>query len=241
MHRFFVEGAHEAGDRVVFGEGDARKIALVLRLVAGDVVEVIDSGGRAFRCALAYEREAASGTLLEELPATHDAPVPIDVAQALPKGQKMDFVVEKLIELGVRSVLPFYSERSVPREAGAAKVERWRRLARSAALQCGRRDVPQVAAPGSFDETTRRFEEYGAVLFAWETVRERRLRDELPRLIGGAASILVVVGPEGGFSHDEADAAIAAGAHPVSLGPRILRTETAAMSLTSVLQYLLQS
>ncbi len=162
----------------------------------------------------------------------------IDVAQAIPKGQKMDFVVEKLTELGTAQILPVYSERTVIEEIGSGKLERWRRLAKTAAQQCGRSTIPAICDPQPLASLIGAFASYDVVLFPWELADAAPLRETLPGLLQTARSILVVIGPEGGFSTDEAAAARDAGAHLLSLGSRILRTETAALVVMALLNYL---
>lgn len=236
--RFFVEGVRATGERVAIGGADARKIVAVLRLRDGDDVELVDSAGTRFVARLHVDGSEVSASLLAAHTIGHPSARSVDVAQAVPKGQKMDFVVEKATELGARAIVPFCSERSVAHASGTAKIERWRRLARTAAQQCGRSFVPEIAAVLPFDELLERFAEYDVVLFPWELAPAEPLRKTLPPLLDGATRVLVVVGPEGGFSHAEADAAAARGAHLLWLGARILRTETAAMVLLAVLEYL---
>jgi 16S rRNA (uracil1498-N3)-methyltransferase len=236
--RFFVEGVRTAGERVTIGGADARKIVAVLRLRDGDDVELVDSSGTRFDARLHVDGSEVSAALLTAHPIEGQVTRTVDVAQAIPKGQKMDFVVEKATELGARAVVPFYSERSVAHVPGTAKLERWRRLARTAAQQCGRSFVPEIPAALSFEELLERFGRYDVVLFPWELAQTEPLRETLPRLVDGATRVLVVVGPEGGFSYAEADAAVARGAHLLWLGTRILRTETAAMVLLAILEYL---
>lgn len=234
--RFFVAGVYAGGDSVAIAGADAHKIEHVLRLKSGDRIEVVDSAGTLFDAQLDIEA-AVVATLSNPRTGDTESRIRIDVAQGIPKGQKMDFVVEKLTELGASSILPFESERSVARDVGAGKVERWQRLAKSAAAQSGRSAIPTVEIPMPFEQIVERFADYGVVLFPWEVAQRIPLRDVLPALVSPVASILVVVGPEGGFSHDEADRAAAAGAHLISLGPRILRTETAALAMLAILAY----
>jgi len=234
--RFFVEGAVEAGAVVEIGGGDARKIVRVLRLREGDRIEVIDSTAAVFSAAIAETGRVVRAKLVERVAEGERAgAVRIDVAQAVPKGQRMEFVVEKGTELGAAAFLPFFCERSVARRLGDEKLARWRRLARTAAQQCGRRDVPEVLAPCGFEDLAERFSGYDAVLFAWELAEARSLREALATALRGAQRILVVVGPEGGFTHEEAEAAQQRGATMLSLGPRILRTDTAALALLAVI------
>ena len=233
--RLFVDGVYETGARLSVGGSDAHKLRDVLRLQSGDAIEIVDSAASCFDARLELNGHEVFAQLLRK----HDPAVAttlcIDVAQGVPKGQKMDFVVEKLTELGVNAIVPLQSERAIVRDPGEGKVERWRRLARTAAQQCGRTALPVITGPESFDGLLTRFADYAAVLFPWELAEARPLREALAALPAGR--ILVVVGPEGGFSHEEAERAQAAGARLVSLGSRILRTETAALVAVVALQY----
>jgi 16S rRNA (uracil1498-N3)-methyltransferase len=235
--RFFVSGIRHSNETLPIEGGDAHHIADVLRLHAGDRIEIVDSGANAFVAELTGAGKNLKARLLNEKPKAPPAPVRIDLAQAVPKGPKMDAIVEKATELGVAAFLPFWCERSVAHGVAGARLERWRRIARSAAAQCGRLELPAITAPLSFADLLERFNEYDVVLFAWESARDEPLRDRLPALLAAVKRVLVVVGPEGGFSHAEADAAIEHGAEIISLGERILRTETAAPALLAILNY----
>jgi 16S rRNA (uracil1498-N3)-methyltransferase len=238
--RFFVEGRGEIGGSVEIAGADAHKIAHVLRLRAGDRLEIIDSTAGAFLAAIDAVEPAVRATLVERITerAERAAALEIEVAQAVPKGRRMDFVIEKCTELGAAAFLPFHSERSVGRDVGSEKLSRWRRIARTAAQQCGRREVPPIAAPIDFATLAQRFGEYAAVLFAWETARPVPLRERLPSALPAAGRVVVVIGPEGGFTHAEAELAERCGAAFVWLGARILRTDTAAMVLLAVIDAL---
>ena len=235
--RFFVDGRTAIGVAVEIAGSDAHKITHVLRLRAGDRIEVIDSTGSAFGAAVEESGPTVRATPVERLAETSRsaAALDIEVAQAVPKGRRMDFVIEKCTELGAAAFLPFYSERSIGRDVGAEKLSRWRRLARSAAQQSGRRAVPPVAAPVEFEALAGRFGDYSAVLFAWETAPKEPLRDRLPSALPDAGRVLIIIGPEGGFTHAEAELAESRGARLVWLGTRILRTDTAAIVLLAVI------
>ncbi len=208
----------------------------MLRLKAGDRLELIDSAGLSFAASIDTIGATVRATLLDLIAESGPVvPLQIDVAQAVPKGQRMEFVVEKCTELGAYAFVPFYCERSVSRDLGAEKLARWQRLARTAAQQSGRRDVPQVLAPLDFEALVARFGEYQAVLFAWELAPPVSLRERLPAALAAAGRVLVVVGPEGGFTHAEAELAQRHGAVLVWLGARILRTDTAAIVLMAVI------
>jgi 16S rRNA (uracil1498-N3)-methyltransferase len=238
--RFFVEGTREVGDVVEIDGSDAHKITHVLRLHAGDGVEIVDSAANAFAAALdaAGERPVRARLLAMLPPDASRGMLRVDVAQAVPKGRRMEFVIEKGTELGAGAFLPFYCERSVARAGGSEKFERWRRLARAAAQQCGRRDVPEIAEALEFDRLLERFTAYDRVLFAWELAEREPLVSRLRSTLPSRGRVLVVIGPEGGFTHREADAAAQCGAATISLGSRILRTDTAAMAVLAVIDAL---
>lgn len=220
---------------------DAHKIVAVLRKRDGDEIEVIDSAAQRFSAALVIDGRTVRARLAQRLASASRAQLNVTVAQGVPKGQKMDFVVEKLTELGAAQIVPLQSERTVVTDVSENKIERWRRLAKTSAQQCGRADIPQIEQPQRFADLCATFAKYDAVIFPWELADRMPLRDRLPALVASARHILVVVGPEGGFSHVEADAALAAGAQLVSLGSRILRTETAALVVLSLLNYLTET
>src|SRR5581483_3868754 len=191
---------------------DAHKIVTVLRLRDGDEIEIIDSAAQRFVAAVAVDGRNVSATLRERKQPRDSSALHVTVAQGVPKGQKMDFVVEKLTELGASQILPLQSERTVVTDVSPNKIERWRRLAKTAAQQCGRDDVPRIADPVQFADLCATFSNYDVVLFPWELADRTPLRDRLPELLQDVRRVLVVIGPEGGFSHAEADAAQNAGA-----------------------------
>jgi 16S rRNA (uracil1498-N3)-methyltransferase len=236
--RFFIEGVYGAGQTVPLAGDDAHKIVHVLRKRSGDTVQIIDSAANRFNAILEVENGAVRALLGEPSAPQVRPRLEITVAQGVPKGQKMDFVVEKLTELGATTIVPLYSERSVVVESGQNKLDRWRRLAKTAAAQCGRDKIPDVAEPVAFLKLLATFSDYDCVLFPWELAGDAPLREILPSLIDGARRVLIVVGPEGGFSHSEAEAAERSGAHVIGLGPHILRTETAAMVVVALVNYL---
>lgn len=216
---------------------DARKLLVVLRAQTGAAVELIDSGGHVFETRLVVDGSFATLTLEREVAAPPASRLAITLAQGVPKGAKMDFVVEKATELGVARIVPFVSARTVGDGERTGKLERWRRLAKSAAQQCGRRDVPEIDAPIEFAQLVRSFATVDCALVPWELADAAPLRETLPPLIANAASVLVAIGPEGGFSAAEAAAATEAGAHLISLGRRILRTETAGIVAAAALLF----
>jgi len=236
--RFFVSGVYAEGDVATLADDDARKVLVVLRKTAGAPLEIVDSSGRAYAARLVVDGSSARASLDRAVDPAAPAALRLTLAQGIPKGQKMDFVVEKATELGVARIVPFSSERTVGGDAARdGKLERWRRLARTAAQQCGRADVPAVDAPLAFPELVTTIGGFDATFVPWELAEARPLREVLPALLAGIRDALVVIGPEGGLAAAEVDAARAGGAHVISLGRRIFRTETAALVTCSALAY----
>ena len=236
--RFFVEGVHAVGDRVAFAPDDARKLATVLRKRTGDRVQVVDSGGIAYAATLQLLGRDVGATLDERLERGEiESTLRITVAQAVPKGQKMDLVIEKATELGAHAIVPVRSARVIGHDTSAAKVERWRRIAKSAAQQSGRIRVPEIAGVHDWEALLVSFPRYDRVYVPWELAEPAPLRDVFERDLAGVRDVLVVVGPEGGFAAEEVARARDAGARAISLGRRILRTETAALVVLSALLY----
>jgi 16S rRNA (uracil1498-N3)-methyltransferase len=240
--RFFVSGVLDVGDVRTLDGSDARKILTVLRMHSGDIVELSDSAARTYRARLDVSDGGVRARIENESARDDDAVhLPrITIAQGIPKGAKMDYVVEKLTELGAVEIVPLLSERNVA-DASAAKLERWRRLARSAAQQCGRSDIPAIGEPIVFSKLLERAASFDRFILAWELSAPQPLRERLPALLEGAKAVLIAIGPEGGFSHDEAERAEARGATLLSLGRRILRTETAALALVATISYLVET
>ncbi len=241
MHRLFVppEQLHASG-RIRLTPEQARHLGTVLRLKPGEEIEVFDGKGARFRAWLedAPELDAAVLRLAEPLPEGPLRAVDVTLVQALAKGEKMELIVQKATELGAARIVPLSSERAVVRldaERGGSKAERWRRVAQEAARQCGRADVPRIDEPLGWDGVLR--------LLRDEPGRRGLLLD--PEAAGGAAlrlgaasrgarRVLIAVGPEGGFSAEERARAESGGMIPVSLGPLVLRTETAGLAALSV-------
>ncbi len=236
--RFFVEGVHAAGEHVALAPDDARKVATVLRKRTGDRVQVVDSGGAAFAATLEVDGRCVRATLdaLLDRDAV-ETTIEVTIAQAVPKGQKMDLVVEKATELGALAIVPVRSARVIGYDTSPAKVERWRRIAKSAAQQSGRTRIPQVGDVVDWDALLATFAGYDRVYVPWELADPAPLRAVFERDLPGAHRVLVVIGPEGGLAADEVARARAAGGVPISLGRRILRTETAALVVLAAVLY----
>lgn len=229
MHRFYLPDAPD-GDafECALSAEESQHAGRVLRLRAGDEVEAFDGRGRAWLCELAFEGQQARVRALKALP-SNESPLGVTLYQGMPKLDKLDMIVQKATELGAVRIVPVNMARSVARAEGkdaARKQERWQRIAMEAAKQCARARVPEVARPMSFAEAIADMRARELMLMPYELHRGRGLNAFAP----GARDVGILIGPEGGIAPEEAARAQEAGAQPVTLGPRILRTETAAIA-----------
>ncbi len=227
MHSFYIESPVE--NIALLPADEAKHAAKVLRLRAGDEVCAMDGAGRRWRGEL-VEADGLAVRLLEELP-SNEAPARITVYEGLPKADKLDFIAQKLTELGAARLMPVKMERCVVKldaKDGVKRRERLLKIAREAAKQCGRGLPMDVTEPLDWREALSQMARHDALLIPWEDARGARMRDVHAQL-PDARDIGVVIGPEGGMSPSEVDAMRAVGGRTVTLGPRILRTETAAV------------
>jgi 16S rRNA (uracil1498-N3)-methyltransferase len=237
MRRFTLPPERVVDGRVTFDAGESRHLARVLRLRPGDTVTATDGAGRDYTVRLDTVGEAATGTVLAVARGTPESPLSITLVQGVPKGDKMEAIVRAATELGVARVRPALCERTIVRlEPGRwrERARRWQRVAREAAKQCGRAVIPEVEAPRTLAEWLEAKDPVDLALCFWEGGGV-----PLAQALGGPSpprSALVVVGPEGGLSPAEVEAARAHALTITSLGPRILRTETAGPAVVAVLQ-----
>lgn len=239
--RLYLPEEMEVGSRLRLGVDNRRYIGNVLRLRVGDRLILFD--GRGKECdAVIRELDAVSAAVeILEKRDVSTAGVRVTLAQALPKGSKMDVIVQKTTELGVTRVIPFHSLRSIPRlpaEKSRLKTARWQKIAVEACRQCGRADIPEVTDVLSFEEAVEVGVPGALKLLLWEEERERRAREVLKdENAAQTDDIVVMVGPEGGFAPSEVDKALKLQYRSVGLGPRILKVETASIAILTILQY----
>ncbi len=236
MRQFFVPPAILSGDEVTL-EGEVHHhLATVLRLKPGEEVLLLDGLGTLCHCRIdQLDRSGGRARVLERWQA-QESSFPIQLLQALPKGDKMELVLQKGTELGIAAFTPVVAERSVaipPRDRGEKRRQRWERIVLEAARQSRRPLLPRIDPPLPLSEALAACDAE-LRLMLWEQ-ESHPLAAALPETPPKNAAILV--GPEGGFATTEARAARAAGFVPVGLGPRILRSETAGFAVASILQY----
>lgn len=243
MARFFVNKEDICDNQIVIRGDDAHHIARSLRMAEGDSAVVCDGSGKEYRCVLSKIRDdECICDILEEFSSGAESPVNITLCMAYPKGDKLETVIQKAVELGASRIIPFESSRCIKRpkaEKADKQTLRLSRIAEEAAKQCGRAKIPEVTRPVSFSEMLGLAKESELILLCYENEDEKSLKQTLSRR-PAPKSIAVIVGSEGGFSAEEAAQAIDNGALSVSLGKRILRCETAPSYALSAISYELE-
>lgn len=215
---------------------DFHQVRDVLRMKAGDDLELLDGSGRIYTARIAaIKKDHVACDILSAREAGSGLSVKVTIAQCLPKGRKMDLVVQKCTELGAHRIIPVLSERAV---AKGEKLARWKKIAKEAAEQSGGTVVPEISPLTKFEDVLKNKGQSALALIPWEMEKGTTLKKVLTTYQPNhLTTILVLIGPEGGFSQKEVEQAKSAGFTPVSLGRRILRTETAAMAILAMINY----
>jgi 16S rRNA (uracil1498-N3)-methyltransferase len=238
MPRVYMPPERITGAEIPLQTREARYILTVLRLEAGDEVTIFDGEGTEYRTELREDEEQGMYLAIqEELHPERESPLRITLGQGLLKGDKMKFVIQKATELGVGRIVPLTTARSIPiveEERESLRMARWERIAQEAAKQSGRTVVPQIEAIQDIADFLA--ESTGARVIFWEG--EPTLLRAIAGQIDPHKGITLLIGPEGGFSEAEVSAAQAHGFLVAGLGQRVLRAETAALSVLSILQHL---
>lgn len=238
MRRLFYKGL--LADTIKITGSDAHHLMHVMRAKAGQLVTVVDDNGQVAAMEMvAFSDSAVTLQLKENLAADTESPLKIMLAQCLLKADKMDMVVQKAVELGAVGVIPISSQNCVARydaKKGAARKDRWQKIADEAAKQCGRTALLKVRPIVTLRQFIADMQATdSSLVFFYENENEQSAKEYLRSL--KAKQIVLLVGPEGGFSLDEAKLIEEAGGKSVTLGPRILRAETAALTAIAVTQY----
>lgn len=241
MARFFINKDAIEDNLIRISGKDAYHIARSLRMAVGDTLTVCDENGTEYFSSLTRIRdEECLCEIISTKAGSTESPVHITLYMAYPKGDKLETVVQKSVELGASAIIPFESSRCIKRPAAekADKItERLSRIAEEAAKQCGRSRLPEVSKMIRFSELTERVKDYDLTLFCYEGDGTQSLKSALESYGRRDGRIAVIIGSEGGFSREEADRIILSGAVCVNLGPRILRCETAPDYCLSAISY----
>ena len=244
MQQFFTDPSGIRDGRIYIEGQDVSHMKNVLRMRPGETVKVSDGMGKSYLCSIEGYEEGRAELKIEQV-SRSDAELPsrIILFQGLPKGDKMETIVQKAVELGAYSIVPFAAKRSVAKldeKKAEKKQARWQLIAKGAAEQSGRGIIPEVYAPVTYAEALRIAGTLDKLLIPYEQEEGRDRTAEVIRDLQPGQSVGVFIGPEGGFEEDEVKQAAETGAVPVTLGKRILRTETAGLAALSILMYHLE-
>ncbi|MBN3525891.1 16S rRNA (uracil(1498)-N(3))-methyltransferase [Paenibacillus apiarius] len=251
MQKYFIAPEQFGEQHIQITGNDAHHIMNVMRAKPGAIVLVSDGASREAKAAIERcENGTVEARIVELLDADREPAVLVSIAQSLPKGDKMELIIQKCTEIGAGRFIPFVSERTIvqyDQKKEAKRLERWGKIAKEAAEQSHRNRVPAIDSAVSWKALAEHFSGHDLVLLCYEDEAGTLLRDVLEPFYKTfhsetaqpqqAARILVIIGPEGGFSAREVEAAVAAGARCVSLGRRILRAETAGMAACACIMY----
>lgn len=247
MQRFFVEPYQidEENHHIHINGTDVNHIANVLRMKTGEELWISDGGKKEYRCTIeAISQDEVLLHIIYAQEPDYELPSRLYLFQGLPKADKMELIIQKAVELGVYEVIPVETKRCVVKLDGkkaAKKVGRWQQIAESAAKQSKRMLIPNVHQVLSFKEALKYAESMDVRLIPYELAKGMQETKEILSEIRPGQSVGIFIGPEGGFEEKEVETAISEGAKPITLGRRILRTETAGLAILSVLMFQLEN
>jgi len=237
MHRFFVDYKVSSDQIVIDDKNDVNHIKRALRVTIGEKLEICDVESDEYIVEVKSLDDVIICDVIEKSTVDRESPIQIDLYQGLAKGSKMETIIQKSVELGIHTIYPLNTKRAIVKlddKGEKKKVERWQKIADEAAKQSKRSHLPLVEKVLSIKNFSSVSKQYDLILVAYELESSRTLKQLLSN---DYKRIAVVIGPEGGFEVEEVDTLVKLGAHSISLGPRILRTETAGSTLVSILQY----
>ena len=245
MHHFFVEPSQIQGNHIFIDGPDVNHIRNVLRMNPGEEVNVTDgSGEKVYRCAIAsIGEDKVELNIMWAQEKGMELPSKIYLFQGLPKSDKMELIIQKAVELGVYEIIPMATARAVVKldqKKAAAKVKRWQAISESAAKQSKRLLIPEVKEPVKCSEALKLASDLDVRLIPYELAEGMDGTRRIIQSVKPGQSVAVFIGPEGGFEEAEVELAKEAGFQAITLGRRILRTETAGMTVLSILMYQLE-
>jgi len=241
MPRFFVKREAVCGDQIYITGSDVNHIKNVLRMAPGEAISVSDGEGRDyFGTVVSLDKDKVTVHIENSWDSFVELPAKVWLFQGLPKADKMELIIQKAVELGVYKVVPVMMKRTIVKldvKKEAKKLARWQGIAESAAKQSGRGVIPEIMAPVDFKDALAVAGHLDAVILPYEKADGMDEARALIRRMRGKKSVGIFIGPEGGFDESEVLAAVDAGASVMTLGHRILRTETAGMAVLSILMF----
>lgn len=248
MPKFFVAGNQINNNKITIIGNDVNHIKNVLRQKSGDKITICDtSKEQDYLCKIdKIEEKSIDCNIIEKLENNTESNVKVTIFQGLPKADKMELVIQKSVELGVYDITPLQMKRCVVKlneKDKAKKIQRWQKISEVAAKQCGRNIIPKINNIVNVKEVCNLCNEYDIVLIAYENEKENTLKKELKnlkKLDKEEIKVAVIIGPEGGIAPEEIEMFEENGAKIITLGNRILRTETVALSVLSIIMYELE-
>ncbi len=239
MYRFYIEPSQKQGDIIEIMGEDVNHIRNVLRMKNGEKFMLCDGAGTDYLCELSGSKERnLVATVLEEKKSDTELPVRLVLFQGLPKKDKMELIIQKAVELGAAEIVPVMTKRTIVKTEGGKeekKLTRWQAIAESAAKQSGRGVIPTVAKVHTWKEALASMKDLDYNVILYENAEGMKPTAECLKDAGKKGSIGIFVGPEGGFTEEEVTQCKEQGAECLSLGKRILRTETAGLAMLSML------
>lgn len=248
MGKFFVSSSQVEGDEIFIIGEDVNHIKNVLRLKSKNEIKICDLDNSInYNCEITQiSNEKISCKILEKLKNNTEGNVELHIFQGLPKSDKMELVIQKGTELGVSQFIPVNFSRCIVKLSGKdeiKKIERWNKISEVAAKQCGRDIVPKVRNIESIKNISNQIKDYDLVLLAYEMEENNFIKNEIEKIKNTKEKykIAVIIGPEGGIERSEVETLKSSGAKVISLGRRILRTETVALQVSSIIMYELEN
>ncbi|AEG59415.1 16S rRNA (uracil(1498)-N(3))-methyltransferase [Desulforamulus ruminis] len=240
MARFFVEPRQIKEDTAVVYGPDVKHISKVLRMDVGEILTLLDGSGTLYRAEISeISKEEIRCRILQREQSSSEPRLKVTLVQGLPKGDKMETIIQKCTELGIDQIIPLAAERSVVKldaKKSAERQERWQRVAMEAAKQCRRSAVPRIHKLCRWEELAEKIPLGARGLIPWEDEKKQSLKQVLEGM-EHPGEVYILIGPEGGLEVQEVARACAQGFRPVTLGPRILRTETAGPAVLTMVLY----
>lgn len=246
MPRFFIKENQIKNNKITIIGEDVNHIKNVIRKQIGDIIEICNQDNeKSYKCEIEkIEEKQITTKIIEELKA-QESNIKVDIFQGLPKAEKMELIIQKSVELGANAIIPVNMKRCVVKldsKSEEKKIERWQKISESAAKQCGRNNIPEVKHLVNIKDICNKIKDYDAMIVAYENEKENTLKQELTKLKNKQKNLKIgiVIGPEGGLEENDVKLLKESGAKIITLGHRILRTETVALNMLSIIMYELE-
>lgn len=246
MPRFFIKENQKQNNQITIIGEDVNHIKNVIRKQIGDIIEICNQDNeKSYKCEIEkIEEKQITTKIIEELK-EQESNIKVDIYQGLPKAEKMELIIQKSVELGANAIIPVNMKRCVVKldsKSEEKKIERWQKISESAAKQCGRNNIPEVKHLVNIKDICNLVKDYDAMIVAYENEKENTLKQELTKLKNKQKNLKIgiVIGPEGGLEENDVELLKESGAKIITLGHRILRTETVALNMLSIIMYELE-